>query len=347
MPASDVSAWAKAASKPSYTAAEVGASASGHNHDSSYLGISAKAADSDKLDGYHATDFAGSVHGHSVADITIGGRPFSVGGTNLLKNTEAGGVIGTSNPGESVYTIGTVPLTAGADYTLSGNWWKEVNCKGIQILAISVDYSNVFEIYGNSNSMGQNLVSTFTVPGVYTGNYYIRIDNEGSSNGISAGLWWSMLKLEKGTVATAWSPAPQDVTLAAYPVGSIYMSISSTSPATLFGGTWGTITDRFLLGAGGSYSVGALGGAATHTLSISEMPSHSHQWAAAGVISPSETPQNWDDIVGGSINALGTGPANPDLESGAGSNAIKKRGGGAAHNNMPPYYAVYMWQRTA
>ena len=56
-----------------------------------------------------------------------------------------------------------------------------------------------------------------------------------------------------------------------YPVGSIYMSVNSTSPAELFGGTWEQIKDTFLLGSG-SYTLGATGGEKTHTLSESELP---------------------------------------------------------------------------
>ena len=58
-----------------------------------------------------------------------------------------------------------------------------------------------------------------------------------------------------------------------YPVGSIYMSVNSTSPATLFGGTWTQIQDTFLLAAGSTYAAGATGGEATHTLTENEMPS--------------------------------------------------------------------------
>ena len=61
-----------------------------------------------------------------------------------------------------------------------------------------------------------------------------------------------------------------------YPVGSIYMSANSTSPTTLFGGTWERIQNRFLLSAGSEYNAGATGGEKTHTLSSSEMPSHTH-----------------------------------------------------------------------
>ena len=61
-----------------------------------------------------------------------------------------------------------------------------------------------------------------------------------------------------------------------YPVGAIYMSVNSTNPKALFGGTWVQIKDRFLLAAGTIYKAGATGGEATHTLTESEMPSHKH-----------------------------------------------------------------------
>lgn len=72
-----------------------------------------------------------------------------------------------------------------------------------------------------------------------------------------------------------------------YPVGSIYMSTNSTSPATLFGfGTWTRIEGKFLLGAtdggtgsGASYVAGATGGAASVTLTAAQsgVPAHSHE----------------------------------------------------------------------
>lgn len=61
-----------------------------------------------------------------------------------------------------------------------------------------------------------------------------------------------------------------------YPVGSIYMSVNATSPSTLFGGTWAKIEGRFLLGSSSGYSLGATGGEATHTLTVGEIPSHTH-----------------------------------------------------------------------
>ena len=61
-----------------------------------------------------------------------------------------------------------------------------------------------------------------------------------------------------------------------YPVGAIYQSTNATSPASIMGGTWSAIQNRFLVGAGGSYAVNSTGGETSHKLTVDEMPSHIH-----------------------------------------------------------------------
>ena len=71
-----------------------------------------------------------------------------------------------------------------------------------------------------------------------------------------------------------------------YPVGSLYWSSKSTNPASLFGGTWVQIKDRFVLACGNTYkTVGATGGASSVTLSVSNMPSHNHSFTPSGTVS--------------------------------------------------------------
>lgn len=132
-----------------------------------------------------------------------------------------------------------------------------------------------------------------------------------------------------------------------YPVGSIYMSVNSTSPATLFGGTWERIQDRFLLAAGSTYSAGGMGGEATHTLTAAEMPSHAHptddgkQYITMPATGASPARKHVKGDSSSSIYALCSAD-NPIYRK-----AAPSAGGGGAHNNMPPYLTVYMWKRTA
>jgi hypothetical protein len=124
--------------------------------------------------------------------------------------------------------------------------------------------------------------------------------------------------------------------LKAYPVGAIYISTANTSPASLFGGTWTQLKDRFLLGAGNTYSAGATGGAATVTLTVDQMPKHTHDLSMA-------SKQNTGSDYSTSYLGLGeSGNTNYTND-----NPVKSAGGGKSHNNMPPYLVVYMWKRTA
>ena len=122
-----------------------------------------------------------------------------------------------------------------------------------------------------------------------------------------------------------------------YPVGSIYLSVNSTSPATLFGGTWERIQDTFLLAAGTSYAAGSTGGEASHTLTVGEMPSHTHsqQGFYGTTIDNSPTAAYVRARNKISLDVVDT------------DSSLLSAGDGQAHNNMPPYLAVYVWKRTA
>ena len=126
----------------------------------------------------------------------------------------------------------------------------------------------------------------------------------------------------------------------AYPVGAVYISCVETSPASLFGGTWERIRDVFLLSAGDTYAAGIRGGSAEHTLSITELPEHYHDANGVAFLDPTFNASS------GYIAMRGTNyaDATPD---GAERPVTGVTGSGAAHNNMPPYLAVYMWKRLA
>ena len=74
----------------------------------------------------------------------------------------------------------------------------------------------------------------------------------------------------------------QDTASKLYPVGSVYISFNSTSPQTLFGGTWVRMKDRVLMASGDTYAPNTTGGSATVTLTTSNLPSHNHSLTTNG-----------------------------------------------------------------
>ena len=122
-----------------------------------------------------------------------------------------------------------------------------------------------------------------------------------------------------------------------HPVGSLYISSDPTSPASLFGGTWEQIKDRFILAAGDTYAAGSTGGEAKHTLTTSEMPNHEHKIRYGG-----------DEANNGAISsALYKLVSINSGEWFATRSFLMSTGGSGAHNNMPPYITMYAWKRIA
>lgn len=112
-----------------------------------------------------------------------------------------------------------------------------------------------------------------------------------------------------------------------YPVGSIYQSMSATSPASTIGGTWTQLT-TFLYG---STTAKQTGGEATHTLTADEMPAHRHEM----------NEMNGSGSYSGWAFATNNGKYMRSRGFCAGE------GGGKAHNNLPPYTTCFIWYRTA
>lgn len=163
--------------------------------------------------------------------------------------------------------------------------------------------------------------------------------------------------LSKTDASTTYLPKADLLDLV-YPVGAIYISTASTSPATLFGGTWQRITGRFLLAAtdggaaGGnsnaSIAAGNTGGEATHKLTAGEsgVPAHGHgNTFKIKTASPGNSGNySTDQVEFG--KPTGTTYNNGSMLSG-GVSQNTAAAASSAHNNMPPYLAVYMWKRTA
>lgn len=123
-------------------------------------------------------------------------------------------------------------------------------------------------------------------------------------------------------------------------VGMIIHSTTLDTEAKViaqYGGTqWQKIEGVFLLGQSASHAIGTTGGEETHKLTTKEMPSHFH------------------GIFGGAGAAVfKTGTGNQDATQTSGARDYSNlwntdaTGSSQAHNNMPPYKTVYIWERTA
>lgn len=117
----------------------------------------------------------------------------------------------------------------------------------------------------------------------------------------------------------------------AFPVGSIYIAVVATNPATLLGyGTWTAFgTGRTLVGIDAGQTefdvVEETGGEKTHTLTTTEMPAHVH---------------------GGTFTTNGGGSSNVASGGGFQVGNSSSTGSDGPHNNLQPYIVVYMWKRT-
>lgn len=192
-----------------------------------------------------------------------------------------------------------------------------------------------------------------------------------------------------GVIAGIKEIARQTLIDTVYPVGSIYLSTDSTPPSKRFGvGTWERIgAGRTLIDAGGSFAAGTIGGADSHTLTVNEMPAHSHSAQATEAGGHTHTRGSMN-IVGGFGAGLytryftqesGAFYANevPGAKGMDDGNSMKSHyqinfdaartwvgetsyagqhghsvnvgatGGGSAFSVRNPYLAVYIWKRTA
>lgn len=134
-----------------------------------------------------------------------------------------------------------------------------------------------------------------------------------------------------------------------YPVGSIYISTSSAfNPQTTWGGRWRKTADgRCLIGANDTYPLGSTGGEEAHYLSGNEMPPHGHTAGRVYNYRLSNYGLKADawNKDGKQVLYIDQTSASSSTSSNIlGTNA---EGGGASHNNMQPYLAVYIWERIA
>jgi microcystin-dependent protein len=168
--------------------------------------------------------------------------------------------------------------------------------------------------------------------------------------------------------------------LAAWPVNSVFLGYTSTSPATLLGGgTWVQIAQgQMLVGQNPADvdfdTVGDTGGEKSHVLTNTELPTHQHNAVTPdGTLLANTSGAGHNHNMGfqyaQTTTATGSAYRVTDIQNAAGGggtagtavvsssgsshqhdvqgHTASSAGGGLGHNNMPPYLTVYMWRRTA
>ena len=153
------------------------------------------------------------------------------------------------------------------------------------------------------------------------------------ANRIENGVDWKV-SINTLTGALSSSNIAPNIPLMAYPVGAVYISNNSTSPASLFGGSWTPVDGVFP--RFNAFSEGIRnGGSNTHTLSAAEMPAHTHGLSTSVYL-------NDNSVTKSGAHSTWWNTKRNDTKVTASSS-----GGGGAHNNVPYYRTFYAWIRTA
>lgn len=137
--------------------------------------------------------------------------------------------------------------------------------------------------------------------------------------------------------------------LSSYPVGSIYQSVNTTSPASLFGGSWEKIEGRFLLGSSSEYDIGDTGGASEYLQEWLKVGYHNH--AIYTNLHPTTNTEYRSVFNIAKYGDLFSWKKDYEI---AGATITNSPGEGINETRltepmpiMPPYYCVNIWRRTA
>jgi microcystin-dependent protein len=181
-------------------------------------------------------------------------------------------------------------------------------------------------------------------------------------NGASVGNDMPTLAELTAAIAALLPPSEGDIS-GAWPVGSVFTSVVATNPAALLGfGTWALVASgRTLVGHDAAQvefdAVRKVGGAKTHVLTVTEMPAHTHvqdahnhtqnAHAHAGQVASNTVATSGANVARGTGSQGSVTTTNATATNNPATAVNQNTGGGGAHNNLPPYFTVYFWERTA
>lgn len=117
-----------------------------------------------------------------------------------------------------------------------------------------------------------------------------------------------------------------------HPVGSVYFTIDPDfKPAEKWGGTWKRIANRYIMLAGDDYEPGTFGGEDSHTITIDELPAHTHTVSMSGFSSDSFSYASFGQTAASSSSSK--------------TYKTSSAGGGKPITIIPSYFAIICWRR--
>lgn len=266
--------------------------------------------------------------------------------------------------GQSVLGSGDISISGGSEYAntseIVDNAITLTSTSTLADLATQIlaQKTKVCRVSYGANTMDTlarlyelfNMSNAYAAP-PYTFEYFFKvlssddyIELECSGGGLAVFFRGGITRYHNGGASEspygAWEAIPLMAYVNPYPVGSIYQSTSSTSPSSLFGGTWDQIKDVFLLSAGNTYTAGSTGGSANAVV-----VSHNHienGTDGSSSISKIAILKPFRDDYGVYYD-----PAGSTTSKGGEFLTTEDAGVDGTGKNMPPYLTVYMWKRIA
>ena len=303
-----------------------------------------------KLDGVDLSTFKSDYDGKINQGLKTTHAPTfagaTVGGVEIIGGTVDGVDVSTHNHDGSAVGGAKISSATGVEFKILQNQARIDGTTPDNGLAISPGANSPSAIVLQTGKLRPGVAEKMDIGGPDTVHHF---KDAYLSGNVKAGTF-------NGATINATKTAEWDTAVKrAYPVGSIYLSTAPTNPATLFGfGTWVPFGQgRVLLGVGDGYTVGSTGGAKTVTLTEAQIPTHKHNVVV-----------NAGGLHGHTIRG-GTGSGSRKyvkseswfatfedvsvMFGGEHSHSVTESsiGSGSAHENMPPYITVYMWNRTA
>lgn len=231
---------------------------------------------------------------------------------------------------------GGIEIPEGADlnnYKTVGNYYCPLNTTVKTLKNCPTNYAFTMEVtYGTGNDYPKQIIYEY-----FGGGFERYFESQGSK---SWKPWGS--RFNSNNSFTVLSNAVKSLYLLMHPVGSIVMTTSNSNPGDTFGGTWQSWgSGRVPVGVDTNQaefnSSNKTGGSKTITLTVDQIPSHTHK-----VPKP-----EWYGVTSQPDTGYGLLKTKNPIKDGNDGFVSTSTGGGKAHSNLQPYVTCYMWRRTA